>query len=106
MTLREAWAARMLGDLLSLDYSRDQEAEADTWSVSYLEDTDYACDGTAGFFEKLTSGADQARIPEFLSDHPDPEARIRDIRREAQRLGCSTQLSPSASWPAFQASLP
>jgi len=41
-----------------------------------------------------------------LSDHPDPESRIRDIRREAEELGCSTELGDQSEWRSFQASLP
>ncbi len=41
-----------------------------------------------------------------MSDHPDPESRIRDIRREAEELGCSTELGDQSEWRSFQASLP
>ena len=96
----------MLSDLVSLNYSRDQEAESDAYSVRYLSTTDYACDATAGFFDKLTASGDSAEPPAFLSDHPPSESRIRDIQAEAQRLGCSTELGDQSNWKALQASLP
>ena len=46
------------------------------------------------------------RIPEWLSDHPDSQSRVDEVRRVAQELGCSTELSDQAEWRAFQASLP
>lgn len=106
VSARDAVAAAMLKDLLSLDFSRDQEAEADKLSVTYLSSTNYACDATAGFFEKLTANQDDVNIPAFLSDHPSSDSRIRDIHREADRLGCSTELGDQANWQSLKAALP
>ena len=74
-------------ELLGLSYSRDQEAQADAYSVRYLSTSDYGCDGTAGFFIKLKEAGDDVGIPEILSDHPDSGSRIREIQKEAKRLG-------------------
>ena len=98
--------AKIFADLTSLDYSRDQEAEADRLSVHYLADSDYACDGVAGFFEKLLAKGDGADIPEFLSDHPASAARVADIRREAKARQCSRKLADGTQWLEFQNSLP
>lgn len=99
-------AAQILRELSTLKYSRGQEADADRMSVRYLEDSPYACDGTAGFFEKLLREGDGVRIPEVLSDHPDAESRVREVRQLAGELGCETQLRDRSEWRAFQASLP
>lgn len=106
MTVGDAVSVKIMKDVLTLDYSRDQEAEADSWSVRYLADSRYACDGTAGFFEKLLAQGDGVAIPEFLSDHPDPAARVAAIRSQAKQLGCSTEVRDQTQWRAFQASLP
>jgi predicted Zn-dependent protease len=106
ISARAAWALQMLTDLTSLDYSRDQEAEADQDSVRYLSSTDYACDATAGFFEKLTANNEGGEGPAFLSDHPASDSRIRDIKEEAAKLGCSTELGDQSNWRSLQASLP
>ena len=98
--------AKILKDLLGLSYSRDQEAQADEYSVKYLSTSEYACDGTAGFFVKLKETGDDVRIPEILSDHPDSASRVREIQREAERLGCRTEPADPSKWKAFQASLP
>lgn len=98
--------AKILKDLIGLSYSRDQEAQADEHSVRYLSTSDYACDGTAGFFIKLREAGDDVGIPEILSDHPDTGSRVREIQREAKRLGCSTEPADPSRWKAFQQSLP
>ena len=98
--------ASILKELLSLSYGRDQEAESDAFSVRYLATSDYACDGTAGFFAKLKASGDDVRVPEILSTHPDPGSRIKAIKREAGRIGCSTEPADPSRWKAFQASLP
>lgn len=98
--------AKILADLTNLDYSREQEAESDLLSVRYLAHTDYACDATAGFFEKLLAEGNDAKIPEFLSDHPASDARVADIKSEAAKLQCSTELSDKTQWVEFQNSLP
>jgi len=98
--------AKILKELMGLSYSRDQEAQADAYSVRYLSTSDYACDGTAGFFVKLREAGDDVGIPEILSDHPDSGSRVREIQREAKRLGCSTEPADPSLWKAFQESLP
>lgn len=104
--LSSAAMAAVLNELNTLSYSRDQEAMSDRMSVRYLADSRYACNGVGGFFERLQREGDGANIPPMLSDHPDDVSRIRDIRAEAERMGCSTELSTDTSWIAFQESLP
>lgn len=106
ISARDAWAVSMLTDLTSLKFGREQEAESDRLSVHYLDNTDYACDSAAGFFEKLTAGDGHEEPPAFLSDHPSSESRVQDIRKEAAKLGCKTSLGDQSRWHSFQASLP
>lgn len=106
MTVGGAINISILNDLAGLRYSRDQEAQSDEYSIRYLADSDYACDGTAGFFAKLLDEGKDAPIPEFLSDHPDSASRVREVRRLARELGCSTEEQSPERWRAFQASLP
>ena len=91
--------------LVSLSFSRTDEAEADEYSVHYLCDTLYASDGAAGFFEKLLD-EDGGEVPEFVSSHPSSESRVEDIRALAEELGCPTDLHPHADYDAFLDSLP
>ena len=98
-------SAAIRDELTDLSYSRDLEAEADDLSVRYLADSKYACDGAAGFFEKILREGDDFAIPEFLSDHPEPAARVRDVRRTAEEAGCRTEVGDQARWRQLQAAL-
>lgn len=106
VTMRDVATAAIVKELTTLRYSRAQESESDMDSVRYLSSTSYSCDGAAGFFQKLIDEGEGVRIPEFLSDHPDPAGRVRDIGAKAQELGCVTELGDPSQWRAFQASLP
>ena len=72
--------------LASLKFSRSHEAEADEHSVIYLCNSSLNAAGAAGFFEKIKGKGGSP--PEFLSTHPDPGNRIKDIKAKAQSLGC------------------
>ncbi|QOL26480.1 M48 family metalloprotease [Thalassotalea sp. LPB0316] len=98
--------AKILQELMTLNYSRDQEAASDRLSVDYLQDTQYACNGAAGFFEKLLDKNNDVRIPEFLSDHPASQSRVDDINRRAAQLQCNTEIGDQSDWRAFQQMLP
>ncbi|MEZ4954055.1 MAG: M48 family metallopeptidase [Saprospiraceae bacterium] len=75
--------------LISLKFSRKHEAEADEYSVIYLCPTDYNAAGAAGFFEKIQAKGEGERPPEFLSTHPDPGNRVKDIKSKKQSLACT-----------------
>lgn len=90
--------------LVSLSFSRTQETESDTASVSYLAETEYDCTGAAGFFEKLQEEGN-ASPPEFLSTHPDSGDRVQNIEDVAAEMGCSTELSGN-NYQDFKDSLP
>lgn len=98
--------ANLMQEMLSLDYSRDQEADSDRHSVMYLKDTNYACNGAAGFFEKLIAEGLDAEIPEFLSDHPDSQSRIDDINKMQETYACDTISQTQSGWNAFKSLLP
>jgi predicted Zn-dependent protease len=89
----EQIAAQIAGTLAGLSFTREYEKEADSHSVDYLSHTQYACNGAALFFIKLTSSGENSSPPEFLSTHPSPENRIESINNKAADLGCDTTLS-------------
>lgn len=72
--------------LISMKFSRAHEAEADEYSVIYLCNTNMNASGAAGFFEKIQSKG--GNPPEFLSTHPNPGNRIKDIHAKAQSMNC------------------
>ncbi len=79
--------AQLALGLATLKFSRSHEAEADEFSVIYLCNSNLNAAGAAGFFEKIKGQG--GNPPEFLSTHPDPGNRIKDIRAEAVKLGCT-----------------
>lgn len=99
-------AGEIASGLVGLEFSREDEAEADEYSVIYLCETDWAADGAAGFFEKLESEGSAYEIPEFLSTHPSSDTRIEDIHAEAEARGCDTALKRNADWQGFLDALP
>ena len=92
--------------LTSLKFGRDAEREADNFSVIYLGGTNYyACNGAAGFFQKILSENQGSGTPQFLSTHPDPGNRVQAINAKAQELNCQTTPAGSTSYAQFKASL-
>ncbi|MDU0370169.1 M48 family metalloprotease [Hymenobacter endophyticus] len=88
-----------------LKFSRDFETDADTYSVEYLNGTNYyACDGAAGFFIKAQNEGQQG-TPEFLSTHPDPGSRIQNIQAKADQLNCSNRTAASTDFTALRSAL-
>ena len=70
-------------NLLLLKYSRADETEADDYSVRFLYPTEYDPRGAKYFFEKIGTQP----VPEFLSTHPNPENRVKDIEAKWKCLG-------------------
>jgi beta-barrel assembly-enhancing protease len=69
----------------SLKFSRNNEKEADEFSVRYLCNTEYNAGGAAGFFEKI---GNEGSPPEFLSTHPNPTNRVKEIYANKDKFGC------------------
>jgi len=78
-------ASQALG-ILFLKYGRDAERESDRLGVEYSSKIGYDAQQMAGFFNTLrrqqeASGRDP--IPDFLSTHPDPADRNKDVAAQA-----------------------
>ena len=84
---------QVISSLLSLKFSRDNEADADANAVIYHTNTGFSCNGVAGFFEKLETEGSGSGIPEFLSTHPTPKNRVTDINQRSECMGCLSQPS-------------
>jgi Zn-dependent protease with chaperone function len=64
---------------LALSYSRDMEREADHRGIELLQKAGIRADGMSAFFGVIKSDMKKglfSRLPEFLSSHPDLDARI------------------------------
>ena len=77
---------QVVGALISLQFSRSSESEADEYSVKYLCNTPYNAAGSAGFFKKML---DNPTPPEFLSTHPSPKNRVKDIEDLKTKSNCT-----------------
>lgn len=92
--------------LKSLQNSRTFESEADAKSVELLSQTQYACNGAAGFFEKLIANGSAPNQPEWLGTHPNPDNRVAAINQKADQVGCTKTVLAPATYSQFKASLP
>lgn len=98
--------AQIATGLATLKFGRDAEREADEYSVIYLGGTNfYACNGAAGFFQKMLAENQSGGSPEFLSTHPDPGNRVEAINAKAQSEGCKTTPANTPSYQDFKNSL-
>jgi len=96
-------AADLAAGVASLAFSRNDEYEADEYSVKYLYETSYDARGVGGFFEKIT-GSPQP--PEFLSTHPNPDNRIEKINETWLELGGKEGEEYPERYQQFKSSLP
>lgn len=79
-------AANLFVGLAFLKNSRDDEAEADYYSIQYLRSTKYYPGGITFFFDKIREeqklkGQTPGELDRLLSTHPLPEDRIRDANK-------------------------
>ena len=102
----ETIAGQIAGSLAGLSFSRAHEEEADEYSVIYLSETPYQCNGAHSFFTKLLEEEMTGNTPKFLSTHPNPADRIEDINIKANELSCSTSPFAPATYQDFKNMLP
>lgn len=101
----ESALATVATNLIFLQYSRDNETEADEFSVRYLCPTIYNAAGGAGFFEKIEA-AGGSNVPEFLSTHPSPDNRIPTFYQWQTDLACTGTETNTALYEDFKNNLP
>lgn len=78
------------GNLLSLDYSRGMEREADSYALGALTEKNLSPEGMAQLFEILeNSEGGGATIPGFLQTHPGLQERIEKARRASATVSAS-----------------
>ena len=98
--------ADIAATLVTLKFSRNDEREADEYSVIYLCPTSYMADGAAAFFEKMINQGGGGAPPEFLSSHPNPGNRVADIQAKADALNCTGNNTYDQAYAAFKNTLP
>ena len=83
--LLTSMAADLAGKGYLLNYSRENESEADAIGLDYASRAGYNPSRFIDFFERIKAfGSD---TPEIFSTHPDPDRRIEDVRRIINRRG-------------------
>lgn len=87
-------------NMLFLRYGRAAEKEADLEGARILAEAGYDPRDMANFFKTLEAQGGQ-RMPEMLSDHPDPGNRIKYILDEIPRLPVARD--PIHTTPEFEA---
>lgn len=94
-------------ELVALKFSRSDESQADEYSVKYLCPTKYQADGAANFFQKIIDMG-SSNPPEFLSTHPNPDNRVKDLHDHAAEGGCTSTITSTeneSDYAAFKALL-
>ena len=84
---------------LFLKFGRTAETQADLEGARIMAEAGYDPRDMAGFFKTLEEKGGQ-RMPEFLSDHPNPGNRVAAINAVVSRLPVSS--NPTRDTPEFQ----
>ena len=79
--------ANMVGEVtFQLPFSRDQESEADTIGLELMARAGYDPRAAVTLWNKMSSAANAGGTPKFLSTHPEPKERIKDIEKKLPRV--------------------
>lgn len=91
-----AHLAGLGGNLILLDYSRQQEAEADAWAMRAVFRRYGHVAGADELFQMLLQkDPHDLIVPEWLASHPDLASRIRSIAELARSHGYATDTKPT-----------
>lgn len=103
-------AGNLFAGLGLLMNSRSDETEADTWSIRYLQSTEYHPGGIRYFFEKVMAGrTGGGAFERLLSTHPLPQDRIdhaNSLLREMKISEPTEKTLFAERYTAFKETLP
>ncbi len=71
--------------LLNLAYDRDEETAADNFGFDALARAGASTIGIVSLFEKLDQSHGEAKLPAFLSTHPETKARIAELKKKSPK---------------------
>lgn len=81
-TQQSAQVALLVGQLVNMHYSREDELESDSLGVRFLAEAGYDPRALIRVMEVLEqAGEGQAQPPEFFSTHPNPSQRLERIQQ-------------------------
>jgi predicted Zn-dependent protease len=79
--------ANMIGEVtFQLPFGRDQESEADTIGLELMARAGYDPHAALTLWNKMSAAEGSGKTPKFLSTHPAPKERIKDIERNLPRV--------------------
>ncbi len=81
-----AQVAAVVGQLVNMNFGRDDEIQSDTLGVEIMAETGYDPRTMVDVMQILAAASDGARPPEFFSTHPNPENRIARIQAAIDEL--------------------
>ncbi|HLO28084.1 MAG TPA: M48 family metalloprotease [Anaerolineales bacterium] len=81
-----AQVAALIGQLITLKFSRSDELEADRLGVCFMNNTGYDPNEMIDVMKILEASQTGNQPPEFLSTHPDPGNRIQQIQQDMQNI--------------------
>lgn len=100
---RAAMIAAMVNQVVQLRYGRQDESESDRYGIDAMADAGYDPQAMLSVMKILAQAGGGQRQPEWLSSHPLPETRLREIEDYLrQRSGGSPAVSergPGAARP-------
>jgi predicted Zn-dependent protease len=88
--------------LLNLAYNRGEEIAADTFGFDALAKKGASTYGMISLFEKLNASHGAAKLPAFLSTHPDTKERIEELKKKSPKSSSKKFLSEE-EWQCLKA---
>jgi beta-barrel assembly-enhancing protease len=81
-----AQIAALIGQLVTLKFSRDDELEADKFGVCFMNESGYDPNEMVSVMQILQASETGNQPPEFFSTHPNPANRIQQIQSDIQNI--------------------
>ncbi|MCS6989181.1 MAG: M48 family metallopeptidase [Chloroherpetonaceae bacterium] len=87
--------------LLNLAYDRSEESAADEFGFDALAKAGADTYGIVSLFEKLDKASGNLQMPAFLSTHPNPKARVKELMKKSPKKSNKKFLT-DAEWQALK----
>lgn len=83
---QSAQIAALIGQLVTLKFSRSDELEADKFGVCFMNEAGYDPNEMISVMQVLEAASSGNQPPEFFSTHPSPANRIQQIQTDIQNI--------------------
>jgi predicted Zn-dependent protease len=83
---QSAQIAALIGQLVTLKFSRNDELEADKFGVCFMNEAGYDPNEMISVMQILEASQTGNQPPEFFSTHPNPGNRIQQIQSDIQNI--------------------